>query len=58
MILNDHMRDMIMEKCTTDELRLAAQENGMVSLRDGGEQFVEQGITTAEEIIRETILEG
>ena len=58
MIMNDHMRDMIMEKCTTDELRTAAKENGMVALRDGGEQFIEQGITTAEEVIRETILEG
>lgn len=57
MVMNDHMRDMIMGKCTTDELRIAAKENGMVPLRDGGEQFIEQGITTAEEIIRETIIE-
>jgi type IV pilus assembly protein PilB len=58
MIMNDDMRDMIMRNCSTDELRNAARANGMVTLRDAGIAAVYDGITTAEEIIRETIIEG
>ena len=58
MIITDKLRDMIMENVSVDEMRLEAQRNGMVSLRDAGLSFVGQGVTTAEEILRETILEA
>ncbi len=58
MILNDDLRDMIMQNATTDQLREAAQGFGMVSLRDAGMEAMFEGTTTAEEIIRETILEA
>jgi len=58
MIMNDEMRNMILNKCTTDELRDIACQNGMVTLRASGEEFIQQGITTADEVIRETILEA
>jgi type IV pilus assembly protein PilB len=58
MILNDDMRDMIMRNASTDELRAAARSVGMVTLRDAGMDAVYEGTTTAEEIIRETILEA
>ena len=58
MIMNDEMRDMVLNKCTTDELRDIACQNGMVTLRASGEEFIQQGITTADEVIRETILEA
>lgn len=58
MILDDELRDLIMENATTDRLRATAQSKGMVLLRDAGIQFVFEGLTTAEEIVRETILEA
>jgi len=57
LMMNDEMRDMILNKCTTDELRNKACSYGMVTLRSNGEDFIHQGITTADEIIRETILD-
>jgi type IV pilus assembly protein PilB len=58
MIMNDDLRDMIIRNCTTDELRDAAQKYGMITLRKAGMDAVYGGLTTAEEVIRETILEA
>jgi type IV pilus assembly protein PilB len=58
MILNDELREMIMANCSTDELRVKAEEFGMVTLRIAGENFAFNGTTTAEEVIRETILDA
>ena len=58
MIIDDELRDLIMDNATTDALRDAAQRKGMVLLRDAGIQFIFDGLTTAEEVIRETILEA
>ena len=58
MIMNDELRDMIMENATTDDLRRKAQSYGMITLRDYGREFVFQGFTTAEEVVRETVHDG
>ncbi|MDG1872854.1 MAG: ATPase, T2SS/T4P/T4SS family [Mariniblastus sp.] len=58
MIMDDELRDMINENCQTDDLRNRAQEKGMKLLRDMGMEFVFDGTTTAEEIIRETVLDA
>jgi len=58
MMMNDPMRDMIMQGANTDEIRTAARGFGMVSLRDAGVDAMFAGTTTADEIIRETVLEG
>ncbi len=58
MILDDELRDMIMANCNTDDLRDRAQAKGMRLLRDMGIEFAFEGRTTAEEIIRETVLEA
>jgi type IV pilus assembly protein PilB len=58
MLLNDDIRDMIIRNASTDELRDAARANGMVTLRIAGMEAVYHGTTTAEEVIRETILEA
>jgi type IV pilus assembly protein PilB len=55
MILNDDLREMIMQNCTTDELRNKACSYGMISLRDYGVRFVLEGVTTADEVVRETV---
>lgn len=58
MIITDKLRDMIMTNASVDLMRQEAQRNGMVSLRDAGMSFINQGLTTAEEVLRETILEA
>jgi len=58
MIMNDDLRDMVMANRSTDELREAARGFGMISLRDAGMQNMYLGNTTADEVIRETILEA
>jgi type IV pilus assembly protein PilB len=58
MIMNDHMRDMVMQNSSIDELRKAAQSFGMVSLREAGMNFAFEGTTTLDEVVRETILEA
>ncbi len=58
MIMNDELRDLVMSNAQTDDLREAACRSGMVSLRDAGLRAVFEGTTTADEVIRETILEA
>jgi type IV pilus assembly protein PilB len=58
MILNDELRDMIMTNSTTDDLRNRAAAGGMVTLREYGLKYVLEGITTADEVVRETVLDG
>lgn len=58
MVMNDDLRDMILRNVTTDELRAKAVDYGMITLRDYGKQFVFQGLTTAEEVVRETVHDG
>ena len=58
MVLDDELREMIMNNAPTDRLRDRAKEKGMVLLRDVGLDFLFDGTTTAEEVIRETILDA
>jgi type IV pilus assembly protein PilB len=57
MMLNDDLRDMIVRNTSTDELREAARSYGMVTLRDAGLDAAYAGITTIDEVVRETIAE-
>lgn len=58
MVMNNDLREMIVRNCTSDELRVAARRYGMVTLRDAGMDYVYQGKTTLEEVVRETIVDG
>ena len=58
MIITDELREMIMQNASADAMRKVAQRNGMVTLRDAGTNFVWEGLTTAEEVLRETILDA
>ena len=58
LIMNDEMRDMIIRNASTEELREAARRNGMVTLRESGMESIFLGQTTADEVIRETILDA
>jgi type IV pilus assembly protein PilB len=58
MIMNNDLRDKIMANAQADELRTLAIKQGMVSLRQAGIQCCFDGITTPDEVVRETILEA
>jgi type IV pilus assembly protein PilB len=47
-----------MRNASTDDLRSRAQSYGMITLRDAGMTAAYGGLTTLEEVIRETIVEG
>lgn len=54
LVINDEIRNMIMEKATSRELREKAISLGMKTLRQDGIEKVVKGITTAEEVLRVT----
>ena len=58
LIMNDELRDLVMRNASTEDLREAARRAGMVTLRDSGMEAIYSGTTTADEVIRETILEA
>jgi len=58
MIMDDELRDMINENCNTDDLRDRAEAKGMKLLRSMGIDFIFDGTTTAEEVVRETVLDA
>jgi type IV pilus assembly protein PilB len=57
MVMNDTLREMVMTNASTDELRDEAQKFGMVPLREFGIAVASDGITTLDEVIRETVQE-
>ena len=52
----DEIRDMILSGASSIELKRKAIEEGMVSLRMAGLQKIRDGVTTLEEVLRETVL--
>jgi type IV pilus assembly protein PilB len=57
MTFNDEIRDLIMNQASTNVLRAAGQKNGMRLLRDNGLVAIYDGITTIDEIVKETTTE-
>ena len=57
MSLTDEMRDLIMQRSSTSALRQSAIRNGMRSLRESGLLAIYDGITTIEEVVKQTIVE-
>jgi type IV pilus assembly protein PilB len=57
MVFNDEIRDLIMNQASTNVLRSAAQKAGMRLLRDNGLAAIYNGITTIDEIAKETMME-
>jgi type IV pilus assembly protein PilB len=58
MTLNDELRDLIINNASTGILREAAVKNGMKILRENGLELVYNGISTIEEVARETLSAG
>ena len=57
MLLDDDMRDQIVQHASTQVLRAEAKKRGMRTLRHSGLMAIYDGITTIEEVVRETIME-
>ena len=58
LIMTDELRDLVVRNASTEEIRDLARKAGMVTLRDSGMVNMFEGHTTADEVIRETILEA
>ena len=58
MIMDDELREMINEDANSDELRTRAQAKGMKILREIGIKYMFDGITTIDEVVRETVLDA
>jgi type IV pilus assembly protein PilB len=57
MILNDDLRDMISRGASTDQLKAYTRRQGVASLREAGIEALFNGVTTLDEVVRETVLE-
>ena len=54
MAMNDRMKDLVLQGGSATEVKEAAVEDGMLTLRMSGLQKVREGMTTVEEVIRVT----
>ncbi len=57
MLLSDRIRHLILEKRPSSEIRGAAREEGLMTLREAALEKVRQGITTLKEINKVTFIE-
>jgi type IV pilus assembly protein PilB len=56
MEISEDIRELILSGASAMELRRKAIEEGMISLRESGLQKIRDGVTTVEEVVRETVL--
>ncbi|MEM9881359.1 MAG: ATPase, T2SS/T4P/T4SS family [Planctomycetota bacterium] len=57
MMLDDEIRDMIMKQASTQLLRSEARKRGMRTLRQAGLMALYDGLTTIDEVVKETMIE-
>lgn len=57
LVMNDDLRDMISRGTSTDNLRNYCRGHGIKGLRDAGLAALYNGVTTLDEVVRETVLE-
>jgi len=55
--LSDHIRELILEKRPSSEIRRVARQEGMLVLREAAQEKVRQGVTTLKEINKVTFVE-
>ena len=56
MEITEGIRDLIMVGATAVEIKRKALEEGMLTLRQSGLEKIKNGVTTVEEVLRETVL--
>jgi type IV pilus assembly protein PilB len=57
MLMDDELRELIMRHASTNILRSEARKRGMRTLRETGLLAIYDGVTSIEEVVRETIVE-
>ena len=57
LLMNEEIRDLVLRNESSAKVREEAQRNGMTTLREAGLKTVFDGITTIEEVIRETAID-
>jgi len=57
MVFNEEIRELIMNRASTNVLRVASIKGGMIPLRVNGLSAIYDGMTTIDEISRETMIE-
>ncbi|MCD6379873.1 type IV-A pilus assembly ATPase PilB [bacterium] len=54
MVVSSKIKEMILDRCSTAEIKQQAIKEGMVTLRGDGIDKVKQGITSVEEVLKES----
>ncbi len=57
MPLTDHLRELVMDRISTNLIRNEARKQGMRTLREAGMLAIYEGQTTIDEVVRETIMD-
>ncbi len=55
--VTDDIRDMISADASVDDIRNFARSQGMTTLREAGLKLIFDGLTTIDEVVRETVME-
>lgn len=58
MNVTDDIRDMVVADASIDDVRELARSQGMVTLREAGLKLIFDGVTTIDEVVRETVMEN
>jgi len=55
--MSDEIRDLITGDASSDDIRTLARNQGMTTLREAGLKLIFDGLTTIDEVVRETVIE-
>ena len=55
MEVTDDIRDLILSRAQSKEIKRKSRENGMTTLRRSGLKKIMEGTTSVEEVLRETV---
>jgi type IV pilus assembly protein PilB len=58
LVMNDTLRDMIVAEASLDDFRTACRKFGMRTLRETGMTMIHDGLSSIEEILRETMMDN
>jgi type IV pilus assembly protein PilB len=58
MEITDKIRELILRKAQPKEIKAAAMEHSMITLRQSGLIKIKEGVTSVEEVLRETVKDG
>ena len=57
LVMNDTLREMVISEASLDDFRNAGRKFGMRTLRETGMQMIHSGLSSIEEVLRETMLD-